>query len=436
MIGLRPHQERAIAEVRAHYARGVRRVLLVAPTGYGKTHVAAHLIARAIERGRRVLFLVHLREVVLATARRLEGLGVLAGVVMAGCAQSSLAPVQVASVSTLAGRGQHPPADLVVWDEAHHTAAETYRAIAAAYPGAWHLGLTATPERTDGVGLRDAFDELVVGAQLRELVDSGFLAPIDVLAPESRGQSIAADPVEALVRYAPGRPAIVYCRTVQESRDCANSLNARGIAAAHIDGTTSSAQRDSALSRFAAGELQSLCNVAVLTEGWDCPRAEVCVLARPTSSVAVFLQAVGRVRRAAPGKRALLIDLGGAVHDCGHPDQDREFTLDGIDRTPRADRLQLRRCSACGLVVERSRSGDRCERCGEPWPAPRRVEVREREIREVVAEVQRSPITAAQRDLLRRLSKIAQERGYKPGWVAHRYRAQFGVWPPRDWRTT
>jgi superfamily II DNA or RNA helicase len=436
VIGLRPHQERAIAEVRAHYARGTRRVLLVAPTAYGKTHVAAHLIARAVERGRRVLFLVHLREVVLATARRLTDLGVLTGVVMSGVPASPLAPVQVASVATLAERRQHPPADLVVWDEAHHTAAESYRAIAAAYPGAWHLGLTATPERTDGVGLRDAFDALVVGAQISELVALGFLAPIEVLAPDTRGSSIAADPVEALGRFAPGRPALVYCRTVQESRECSEALNARGIAAAHIDGSTPAAQRDSALEAFARGDLQVICNVAVLTEGWDCPRAEVCVLARPTSSVAVFLQAVGRVRRAVPGKRALLLDLGGSVHDCGHPDQDREFTLDGIDRTPRADRLQLRRCAACGLVVERARSGSVCERCNTPWPAPRGVEVRAREIREVFADVQREPLTAAQRKFLRRLALIAEDRGYKPGWVAHRYRAQFGVWPPRDWRAT
>ena len=166
---LRDYQVRAIDLVRAEYRRGRKAVLLVLPTGAGKTATASQLIAWAVARGRRCLFIVHRREIVLDTARRLRAAGVPCGVVMSSEARTD-APVQVCSIQTLVAREQHPPADLLVWDEAHHCAAETYRAIRAQYPAAWHLGLTATPERSDGAPLGDAFEALVAPISVAEQI--------------------------------------------------------------------------------------------------------------------------------------------------------------------------------------------------------------------------------------------------------------------------
>ena len=135
-------------------------------------------------------------------------------------------------------------------DEAHHAAAETYRDIAAQYPKAWHLGLTATPERADGAGLRDAFDELVVGATVRELQADGYLAACDVLAPARRQNGLAIDAMRRRGRSTRGRPTVAFCRTVEVQALAAN-LAIRGIEARHIDGATHSAQRDNALAAFA-----------------------------------------------------------------------------------------------------------------------------------------------------------------------------------------
>lgn len=421
-MSLRPYQERAVAEVLAAY-RDVRRVLLVAPTAFGKTATAAELIRRAVARGRRVLFLVHRREIVLDTHRRLGAAGVPCGLVMAGEAETA-ARVQVASVQTVAAREHHPAADLVIWDEAHHAAADTYRAIAAQYPGAWHLGLTATPQRADGAGLRDAFDRIVVGATVAELVAGGYLAPIEVVSPSRRLSGIAADPCEAWVTLAGGRPTVAFCRTVAESEALAASLAARGIEARHVDGTTTVRDRAAALALFAAGRVQVLTNVFVLTEGWDAPRAEVCLMARGCGADSMFIQCVGRVRRMTPGKRALLIDLAGVVHEHGHPDEERVYTLDGIERRPKAEREWLAQCPACGCVVPGAKRGPRCPVCGGAWPAPPPTRV-------VRAEVKAPVIVprAVKESALRELRATAEARGYRPGWVGIRFKERFGHWP-------
>lgn len=422
---LRPHQTRAIGEVRAAFRRA-RRVLLVAPTGFGKTAVASQLIAWAVERGHRVLFLVHRREIVMDTAQRLTTAGVPCGVIMADVPRVD-AGVQVASVQTVAAREDHPPADLLVWDEAHHAAAETYRDIAAQYPKAWHLGLTATPERADGAGLRDAFDELVVGATVRELQADGYLAACDVLAPARRQNGLAIDACEAWAQHAGGRPTVAFCRTVEESKLLAANLAMRGIEARHIDGETNKRQRDNALGLFAAGRVQVLTNVFVLTEGWDAPRAKVCLLARGCGSEGTFLQMVGRVLRPYEDQRALVIDLAGVTHEHGLPDEDRAFTLDGIARKPRDARPWLSQCLACGLVVEGIKRGPRCPRCGGAWPPPPRMRVERAAVQQITAA---SSVPRAVKDAkLRELVSIAQARGYSPTWAGVRFKEEFGHWP-------
>lgn len=431
-FALRDYQTRAIDSVRAAYRAGARAVLLVMPTGAGKTATAAQLIAWAVARGRACTFVVHRREIVLDTHRRLASAGVPCGVVMAG-ERVAQAPVQVCSVQTLAAREHHPRADLVIWDEAHHVAADTYRDIRAQYPAAWHLGLTATPERSDGAPLGDAFEKLIAPISVRELVEAGHLAPIDVIAPQSRlTAALGADPVEALNAHAAGRPAIIFAAGVQESRAYADRLGPR---AAHIDGGTPRAERDAILARFERGDLDAVSNVFVLTEGWDSARAEVCVLARGCGSLAVYLQAIGRVRRTGgrTDKRCTLLDLGGAVHEFGLPDEDRAWSLTTGQGKTKSERAWIAQCLACGLAVEGARlrpgpDGRRhCPRCGAPMKGRDPVEIRNAKLARV--EIARNEDGASRRAYLERLQRIAASKGYKPGWAAHQFKNRYGVWP-------
>ena len=421
---LRDYQVRAIDLVRGEYRRGRRAVLLVLPTGAGKTATASQLIAWAVARGRRCLFLVHRREIVLDTHRRLVAAGVPCGVVMAG-EKPSDAAVQVCSVQTLVAREQHPAADLIVWDEAHHCTAGTYRDIRAQYPSAWHLGLTATPERSDGAPLGDAFEALVAPITVGELVAAGHLAPIEVIAPPTRLQSaIGATPADAWREHGGGRPAVVFTGTIAESRECVAAIGER---AAHIDGSTPRRERDEILRRFERGDLDVVSNCSVLTEGWDSARAEVCVLARGCGSLPVYLQTIGRVRRTGgnAAKRCLLLDLAGAAHEHGMPDEDREWSLTEGQAKRRSDREALSTCLHCGAVSRYASRGARCRRCGQPWPEAERVEVRRQQLAAVVPSS-----TRREREVeLERLRQIARQRAYKPAWVGVKFKEKFGYWP-------
>lgn len=422
MIALRDYQERAIDAVRVQYSNGVKRVLLVAPTGFGKTALASALIASALGKGHRVLFLVHRREIVLDTAERLRSLGLQVGVLMPGHPPPGDARVVVASVATVVAREARPEAELVIWDEAHHSSARSYESIRLQYPSAWHLGLTATPERGDGVGLSDAFDVLVVGATVAELQSAGWLAQCDVIGPPkpSRAASMTIAHALEVAQEMSGGSVLLFTRYVQHSRDAAREIEG----AAHVDGSTSVQERAEAVEAFRGGAIRVLSSVGVFTEGTDLPRAKVCILARPVGSAGLYLQMVGRVLRPFEGQRALVIDLYGSTHLYGPPEEPREYTLHGIKRLDKKKRPWLCQCLKCGSVVLGARRCEACSLCGHPWPPVPALEVREQELGSVKRKAGQSRDST-----LASLHAIAQARGYKPGWVAHQYKARFGVWP-------
>src|SRR5258707_10019727 len=178
-VALRPYQVDALERLREAWRHGVRRLLLVAPTGSGKTVCAAGVIAGAVRRGKTVVFLAHRSELINQCYAKLRDAGLAAsdlGVIQAQDRRRNPgARVQVASIATLARRPHRPPADIVITDEAHRALAASYVKIAEYYPTATHLGLTATPYRADGRGLGDAYDEIVVVTSPRELIAGGDL---------------------------------------------------------------------------------------------------------------------------------------------------------------------------------------------------------------------------------------------------------------------
>jgi superfamily II DNA or RNA helicase len=342
MTELRPYQQEAIAKVRASMRAGHKRVVLVLATGAGKTKCASDIVRQAIDRGSRVLWMAHRTELVDQAATTLHKLGLSVGVL----ASSSVwpvdleAPVQVASIQTLVARDVvRPPAQLIIWDEAHHCAeaAEQWSSLLQAYPEAHVLGLTATPERGDGTGLAPMFTDLVVGASVRQLTEMGHLVPCEVVRPSTwlkakrmEGNPLAQEPLAAYLEHASGRQGFLFARTVEEAKRYAVEFTSSGIRAECIHAGTPAEVRAAALDGFREGTIRMLSNVYVMTEGTDLPMASACILARGAGTAGMFLQMVGRVLRPAPRKKdALLVDLQGVSHVWGMPEDERLFKLDG-----------------------------------------------------------------------------------------------------------
>ena len=329
MTELRPYQLDAVRDVHRHIAAGVRRMILVCPTGGGKTIVAAALANDFVAAGRPVLALAHRREIVQQTSDKLDAHGIEHGIIMAGHGHEPL-PVQVASVQTLhvrAMRGSKlelPAADLVLVDECHHATAQSWRDIIAAYPDAVVLGLTATPCRGDGRGLGGIFEAMIECPQVPELIDRGFLVPTRVYAPaqpDLTGVRVAGRRLcRGAACRAHGRPSssatssrngtgsakaastVVFATGVQHSVHIRDEFRKSGVACDHLDGSTPKDERDDILAKLACGAIDVVTNCMVLTEGWDMPDVGCCVLARPTKKMGLYRQMIGRVLRPAPGK--------------------------------------------------------------------------------------------------------------------------------------
>lgn len=379
---LRADQADVIARVQAEYrAPGVTSVCLQSSTGWGKTHAAAEgVIAPSLSRGRRVLFLADLEEIVLDTVDRLKRLDVPAASILKGRASDPTAPAQVASQQTLVSwlkRGvELPPADRVILDECHGAAARTTRELLTVLRGrgALLLGLTATPSRGDSLPL-DEFDRLVCGPQPRALVSSGALVPVEVLAPPGLQQGVAMDPVDAvLTGPARGRRAVIFAPHAQEATRIAAALTDGGQPSMAVLDSTATKHRRAVRGCLESGELRHLVTVRALQKGFDAPLLN-CAILTSAGTVTSYLQSVGRVLRPSRGKSdALVLDLRGAAYVHGLPLDDRTWSLSGQQGQSQDGRPNLRRCKDCHSVFPVAR---RCPRCGSfslSDPRPLRVQ--------------------------------------------------------------
>jgi len=405
---LRPYQHRAIEDLRNAYRSGARAPLLVAPTGAGKTVILAAITASATARGRKVLILVHRRELIHQASSKLTTAGVEHGIIAAGI-QPSQQPVQVASVQTLVRRLatiNWKPC-LIIIDEAHHAVAGSWSKILDHWPDALRLGVTATPCRLDGRGLCDSFDALVEGPSVQMLTSAGYLSPAQIFAPPivadlsqlrrragdyAKEQAAAAmttptvtgDVIKHYQRYAGTQQAIAFCCDVNHAVSVRDAFWNAGIGSALLLGDT--ADRDKIVAAFAIGTIRVLVAVDVVSEGFDIPAAGCAILLRPTESVGLYLQQVGRVLRPAPGKdKAIILDHVGNVIKHGFPDDMRQWSLKHGARsaTGEPQAPAVRTCPECFAAFEPQ---PQCPVCGadcEPPPKRRRLKKVEGELAEL-----------------------------------------------------
>lgn len=381
MIKLRDYQKNIIKELRDKIKNyGYRSQVVVAPTGSGKTIIFAHLAQSSANIGKRVLVLVHRREILEQTLEKLLSFGVHAGQVAAGRPMTDNL-VTVAMITTLVNRLESiPEPDLIIIDEFHHCVSKTWTKVLNHYKDAIKIGFTATPERLDGAGLIKHADVMINGPSVKWLVKHGFLSYPKVYTGDAaienrvklkitRGdydreqqtqvmtkRYIVGDVIEHYKKHLNGLPAVAFCSSIDHCNVMEDAFNAAGFRAKTVKGDMTREDRTDAIQGLGNGKYSVLCSYDVISEGVDIPVISGAILLRRTKSLSVYLQQVGRALRPYPGKtHAVILDHAGNFHEHGHPLDNREWSLYSKKRSERKN-MKLPELSVC-------------DKCGGVWPA-------------------------------------------------------------------
>lgn len=420
------------------WRQGHRYPCIVIPCGGGKSIITAEMAKRTTDRNGRVLFLVHRREL----CEQIEQTFTNWGVDMRLC---TVGMVQTISRRLAKGAASHCP-KLVITDENHHCLASSYRKIYDAFPEAYGVGVTATPVRLNGGGLGDVNDKLIIGPSVRELISRNCLADFDYYAPQvadlsglkrkSTGdydmtqaadilmqKAIYGDVLTHYRKLADGMKAVCYCATIDHSREMAHRFRDAGIPAAHIDGDTPKDLRAQIVQDFREGRIQILCNVDLISEGFDVPDCGCCILLRPTKSLTLYIQQSMRSMRYVAGKRAVIIDHVGNVHRFGLPDQDRAWSLDPKPQKSQKNEIHVRQCPACYFT---HCTAPVCPNCGHVYEKTKEEILEEKKEQELAKIERRMEQVNRPEDCrsVKELFALAKKKGYKSGWAYHQAKAR------------
>ena len=426
---LRDYQQELYRGTVEAFKQGFRRPLVVAPCGAGKSYLFAEMIRRT--RGE-ALVLTHRQELKAQHEALLQELGIH--------------NARVAMVLTEANRlGQYQKPALIVTDEAHLSRSNSWMKVIEYY-NTFTVGFTATPIRLDGKPLGDIYDKLIVGVDVRWLIENKRLAPYEYYAPTlveadglrkvagdfvgseleklMMGRAIYGDAIRSYLRLAPGEQSIAYCVSVRHARETAEAFCAAGIRAEAISSGTPGRKRAEILEAFRAGRITVLCNVGIISEGVSINEVSCCMLLRPTESVALGIQQMMRCMRYMPGKTAKIIDFVGNYTRVGLPDEHRDWSL--TSQMVRKKQLNdegnfyIRSCPQCFMTFQTAAV---CPYCGAVYPLkPREIEAhREIELARITAEEaqrvaevkKKSRIEQGRAQGFEELVKLGKQRGYK-----------------------
>jgi superfamily II DNA or RNA helicase len=460
----RPYQHDLETRLTKAWSEGLRHLLLQLSTGGGKSLCMAMLAKKAVAKGSHCLFTAHRQELIKqffgVCAADVEIPEKELGIILPGYPENRHAHMQIGSIQTISRRGLdnlRPEPQLIFIDEAHRSHGSQYVALFKRFPNATFIGATATPIRLDGQPLKLLYDVMVQGPSARELSEQGYLANPRIFdAPGPDLTDLEMDPktgdyaekpmekrfmtqelmgsvVENYEKHGGGQRAFVFATTVRHAQELLVRFRAKGHAAAVLTGKTpehdtpSELGRSNLLAAFARGDVRVLISVGVLLEGVDCPAAKVCIWARATESITVYLQGTGRVLRPWSHVRPVIIDHALNVARLGMPFRDWNWSLDAApDKRKPGSILMTKSCPGC----EESLSfGARvCPSCGHVLseaggpPVEIDVELRERTTIEPLREV------------WERHWAVARKSGFKPGYVYLKYIEETRSEPPKGWQ--
>ena len=443
-LTLRPRQTQAITDLRHAYRSGKRAPILVAATGFGKTTTATEILRSSMTRGRSVWFLAHLKEILEDTEARLIDAGIPYGNIRAGRSADYTKLVQIVGVKSAVNRSKLPRPDLIIVDECHLAVADTYRRVIAAAGNPRLLGLTGTPQRLDGRGLNEVFDDLVLTCSTLQLIEEGLLAPVRLFAPrladlpacrgkdfnQEQDASILGKPKiigDALTHWRKlcrGRRGVAFCCNVQHAQAVAEQWRRAGYRAMAVHGKSSDTERREAITGLRAGRLDLVACAELWIAGVDVPEIDAVIWLRRTTSVTAWLQGNGRGLRIAPGKKDLLIIDHTDNSDpsrLDHPLKEWEWSLEGKAKKKAEQRISIKVCPRCFASMNSQSS--KCSECGHVFTAAPRGELLQvdGELVERKLEIQARRAEQSSAQSLEDLIRIGHRRGMANphGWARH-----------------
>lgn len=451
----RPYQERAIIALRQHILDGRRRVILTLPTAGGKMVVSAAIIHSARRNfNAKILFVAARIELIDQAVEQLAKWGVTEiGVIRADDKRSApLMPVQVASVQTLARRELWFVPNIVIHDECHHCVSDTWARLFEQFPDAVHIGFTATPLGSSGRPLGRAsgglFDALEIAATYSDLIADKFIAEprcfstpakpdlssvhtiagdynLEELEEVMIGESLVGGIYERWKELSEGRKTVVFATGVQHSLAIVKLFHEQGVRAAHIDANTPGELRSEIGRKLHDGELEVVSNVGIYTEGWNAPWVKCIILARPTKSLVLYIQTVGRGLRVWNDVQPYILDHAGNFDRHGAPHEDRDWSLDTPPKTISQGRFKV--CPECYAYIASHLK--ECPHCNHVFIA----EIKKPKDVVDLPLVERTQAADPKRREFDKLFEEARRKGYKPGYVGAKFKEKFGNWPPWSW---
>lgn len=445
MFQLRDYQLSTINKIYKSFDQGHRSIIVQQPPRTGKTVIMAEIARRATNKGNRILFVVHRKEIVDQVIRTFKAQDVDMKLAKVGMVQTI-----TRHVDTL-----KPPAIIFV-DEGHHALAKSYRRILDSFPNALKLLFTATPYRLNGEGFEEVADDLITGNSIKQLIKDGFLAPIDYYAPAQLDVSqlktkrngefdeksiedafkpkVYGNAVKTFKKLGGNKQAIAYTYNVASAERLASELNANGVVTRAVSGNTPKDERDSIINDYRNGKIQVVTNAELFTEGLDLPNVDVVIMLRPTQSLSLYLQFAMRCMNPRKGKTAIIIDHVGNVNRFGLPTQPHHWMLEGSKKGSKKGSSEAVKpvtvCPKCFSTFYRK--GDTCPFCGAELTEEKVLDVVEDAKLEKVKEERLRKAKLIMTDSL--TMKIADKRpkdlksyeeikaygkfkNYKPGWI-------------------
>jgi superfamily II DNA or RNA helicase len=434
LFKLHEYQQTLVNKARQAYVDGYKSPCVVAPCGAGKSVIISDIARLTTDKGNRVLFLVHRKELI----------DQIQGTFQKNEVNMSL--VEFGMVQTVVRRlDKTAKPSLIITDESHHGLATSYRNIYDYFKDVPRLGFTATPIRLNGSGLGDINDILIEEVDAEWLIENHFLSPYKYYAPklidvsklklnslkefsntsidDAMDKTIYGDVIKHYKELADGEQAIAYCHNVEASKYTAEQFKEHGINAIHLDAKTPKNERDSIIQAFRDKEIQILCNVDLIGEGFDVPDCSTVIMLRPTQSLSLFIQQAMRGMRYKPSKTSIIIDHVDNVRRFGLPDQKRHWSLHSKKISKSTAEVKIRQCNNCFAVYPLDEK--ECPECGYK---PEIKQATEYEVDETAALEQ---ITKADIDItldfrepsdcksMSELYELAKHRNYKRGWAFH-----------------